>query len=201
MNLQVNLIFDTETRSASLLNVKSLSRMGMIIVPAILLTLAGIATIKTMVVKNAIASKEQQWVDMEGNRNRLAQLNQDINKMKVMVDHLEGFKSSTVRWSPVLDTIRADITDNMQLQQIKVSPTEIIRGTKKLPGFRMEISGDAYGPRANPSVLQLRRNFKEQDSLEKLVETADIESFVLSPGSTDHYIFKINVIMAATEDT
>ena len=197
MNLQVNLIFDTETRSANILNAKSLTRMGIIVVPALLLTLAGIASIQTMVVKSGITSKENQWAAMEPNRKRLEQLNTDITQMKLMVNHLEHFNTASLDWNAVMNSVRDNVKENVQLSEMKIYPIEITTGNKKSPGFRLELTGDAFGPQANPNTLDLRAKLTSSGELKDIIQSANIENFQLVQGTVDHYTFKINVAMAA----
>lgn len=189
MNLRVDLILQTEQRSASVISVKSILRISIIIVPVILLLVFASSFLSNSKLVRDLHKLEVEWRSVEPQRADALRLldafkvNSDIKK------ELDGFKNSNISWNKQLTGLMREAPREIQIQKLRITHTLQLVDDIPARTFVLTLNGKAVGPKAADNVQLLLDRINRSESFELAVENAIIPegSFTaVSTGTTVH---------------
>jgi hypothetical protein len=178
MNLRVDLIDDSERRSASLLNMKSMMRIGSFVVPSVFLLLIVIQAINTIRVKNELGVLESQWESALPRKQQAQKVREELLRNEALVAELDGWKKAMVPWDEQLLGLMLAAPPNVQFRQLRLSHhLQLIDDKAPARFYAMDIEGRAVGDLAEQSVQLLRRRVQEGDMFTGRVDTVVVSQF------------------------
>jgi len=177
MSLRIDLILESEQRSASLVNVKSVTRIAAIAGP--LLLLLGIAwmVIRFMAVKNRERMREAEWRVAEPKYEEAMKLNAEMKTNREILKLVKGWRDSGLAWAGQLAALRD--TTPAQIQLVYLKSTEDVRAadgkTKRF--LSLQLQGKAIGTNAQENVDGLRGSLAEAETFKPFLEKIDVVEF------------------------
>jgi len=164
MNLQVDLLIDSERRSASALNLKALLRIAAMTIPVLLLLTVGTTVVRLMLLNNELSMLENQWESVapkqkEATRMRVRFVaNQDMRK------ELEGWGEARPEWHAALVDIQRVIPASIRLEMLNINQDmPLIDGKTAARAFRMFMRGKATGRTSERVIPDLRESLEALD--------------------------------------
>ena len=140
MSLHINLIFDNERRSGSLITVRSVLRVTAIVVPAIILTLGAGAWLSISSLKGEYAELEETHRQIEKHQTEFTTIKTDDNKLSVYLNDVERFHGARITWNEHLVAIREVLPENLRVNSLEVkSSIDIPDEKQKLRMARMYV--------------------------------------------------------------
>ena len=157
MNLRVDLIFETEQRSGSLLSPKSLIRIGTIVGPAILALLVAVFVMQVWQLNSKLTLLEGQWESLGKKKKESERLRDQLLTNRKILDEIGGWRASHMDWHTQMRGIMTEVPAEIELKRLQVSQRFDVLG-KDMPArmFTMTVSGRAVGSGAETAVEQLR---------------------------------------------
>ena len=120
MSLHINLIFDNERRSGSLITVRSVLRVTAIVVPAIILTLGAGAWLSISSLKGEYAELEETHRQIEKHQTEFTTIKTDDNKLSAYLNDVERFHGARITWNEHLVAIREVLPENLRVNSLEV---------------------------------------------------------------------------------
>ncbi|MDD4870673.1 MAG: hypothetical protein PHR77_08935 [Kiritimatiellae bacterium] len=155
MNLRVDLILETEQRSASVINIKGLIRIVSIVVPLVIVAIIAVMISNMMSINNSLKAFETELADKNPKKDAAIKYREELGKNRQAQEELEGWRKSRIDWADQLVNIRTVIPDEMQLTSLKImyscEPFESIPSRI----FSVIMRGKAFGEQARVHVERL----------------------------------------------
>jgi len=194
MSLRVDLILETEQRSATVVNKKSLLRLSAIVIP---LALAAVVIREATIMINLasdLKSKEADWAILGPRETQAKSLAQDCQTHGDILKELEGWSKSHVEWHPQLLGLLREVPPTIQIRTLKVDQTLV--GDTKPPArtFTMTLKGKAVGKDAEANVKLLERRLREVSAFAAVITNAQVRQFGADPAKDakkDDRLFEI----------
>ena len=180
MNLQINLIYPWEQRSASPINTKSVVRMASIIVPLILVVIVGFGVLSSMMLKNNLKDSEAVWAQYEPRQNEITELRVRIDTLKSVLAELERYEGARLDWSSYLNAIVELAPESMQITSIDMQSNQAQdEEDEKVPlqKYSLKIMGDTYGQAANADLEKFKNQVKDAEPFKGAVSESDITQY------------------------
>jgi hypothetical protein len=177
VNLRVDLILPSEQRSASSLNLRSLIRIGSILVPCALLAWLAYGLAVLALVKNQFNILEEQWLFVEPQKAEAIRLTQLLNANRKLNDELMGWKSAHINWHESLAVLPRRVPPTMQIQSVSVGQVLQAEAGILARVFALRIQGRATGARADQDVDELRDGLRREHALAEVVQSVEVGQF------------------------
>ena len=192
MSLQVNLILPGEQRSANPVSFRSLSRIGSIVGPTVVVLLLAIAALNWSALTNKVRIAETIWQELEPKKEAAISLRARYDRNQQVLKELNGWKASRVLWHRQLEGLRDLVPPSMQLLSLRVDQQiQVIEKSGPARTFTLTLSGRAEGPDAQSDVLALQTALLTRDPFAGLTRNANVPAFDAAPENKAHRLFQI----------
>lgn len=178
MNLRVDLIMESEQRSANVLNVKSLIRISILAVPAIIIGTILVSSINVMHTKIRLKNLTDKWEIAEKRQAEARGMNNDKALRNNIKTEILGWKNTHIDWHTQLLALQRMASLNMQFTRLNISQKiELIN--KKNPGrfFILDLKGIAVGADAETNVQSFIANIREMEVFSTEMDDVIINNF------------------------
>lgn len=197
MNLRVDLILETEQRSASVFNLKSLLRLIAVLIPALiviayLFSFGGYLTLKSKVnqMESEFEIKKPKTVQADA-------LSAEVSVNEGMTKELAGWHNSAIDWHRQLYELMKVVPAEMYFESLRVSYA--IQMVDKVPArkYSLVIAGKSKGSHSVDNVLRLKRSLTISPFFKKYIDTPEVPVFKqdATPGAEDtDRVFRIECV-------
>ena len=192
MNLRVDLILETEQRSASAVSLKFVLRLAAIVIPTVLILVIVWAVSSFLSVRSQVRNAEEAWKVTEPRQSAVLKLRATANTNIAMLQELEGWKKTHVDWNLHLQAIQRIFPKDLQLGSLSL--THVIQATPKQGvsrQFALLLKGTAYGASADQNVQRLRRTIQKSAPFTNILEEAEVKQFESDPQNRNNRLFQI----------
>lgn len=192
MNLRVDLILESEQRSASVVSLKFVIRLVAIVVPTILALLIVWAVSSFISIKKQVRNAEEAWKDTEPRQTAVQELRAKANVNLAMLQELEGWKKTHVDWNLHLQAVQRLFPKDLQLSSLTL--THVIQSTPKdglSRQFVIVLKGTAFGSGADQNVQRLRRSIQKSAPFTNILEEAEVKQFEADPQNRNNRLFQV----------
>lgn len=156
MNLFVDLILESERRSASVINPKMVVRVLSVSVPIIIAILLAIQALYVGQLRRDLATVKLSRDSAGMQQNRARDLIKEFQSHRAIQEELSGWTNSRVAWHENLGVLMTVVPTNVQLRALNVGQTLQLREDQvPLRLFTLNLGGRAVGSGAEPSVRTL----------------------------------------------
>ena len=146
MNLRVDFTLPDEQRSASLLNAKSLTRVGMLIAPLLVVLFIGHTLLGMFLLKRQAQTYQSQWESADGVRKSAMQMRAAVLKNEGILAELRGWKSSTLPWNEWVRGLLDVAPEDVHFTALQLTHSIASTADKKLARvWTMQLEGHAQG--------------------------------------------------------
>lgn len=174
MNLRVDLILESEQRSASPISVKSALRISYITIPLILLLVFFCSFMSNASLKRDLSKLEAEWAETEPRREESLKLISDFQVSRDIRQELNGFDNSSIEWNQHLLGLMREVPRDIQLQKLRINQSlQLVDGTPARM-FNMTLNGKAIGPNAAESVMTLQERMEGSESFAGVIREAEV---------------------------
>lgn len=192
MNLRVDLIFPDEQRSASMLSMRSFTRVASIVGPATALLLIGFIVMNAFTLSRKVTHAEDEWSTIEPRKEQALKVLEAGQVNDGIFEEIEAWKRSGIEWTPQFIALQESIAPNIQLQMMRIS--QVLNQTDEgiaARTFNMTLNGTAVGRNAETAVEGLQKHCTEGDAFKDLVASASIPRYGADPENTANRIFEL----------
>ncbi|MFC1461316.1 hypothetical protein ACFLQR_02210 [Verrucomicrobiota bacterium] len=174
MNLQVNLILDSECRSGGSISKKFIIRVVAIIVPTVLLLIIIPIMFAGRAAKRLQRAAEQEEKKIEPVYKVVMALRDDLDEQQSLYTHIEGWRKSRMDWYEILTGLQTIAPTNVQFTRLTVNET--IESVDGLPARKvlMLIKGKVVGKDAKQDAQRLDRDIKERPPFASLLSSVNV---------------------------
>lgn len=186
MNLSINLIAESERRSASAVNPAFLLRAAAIGIPALIVAALASAYVSVKTMERDLVSQEDALARLKPSLEAVARIRKQATQFRAMVGMIESWQATRLEWHEQLALIRETVPLTVQLTRIRVDDFSQMLDGKPARGYAVQIQGKTGGLRAESNVQTFRENLALAESLTPFVDTAEIPpgTFVQDPAPT-----------------
>lgn len=184
MNLRVDLILESEQRSASVINAKSLTRMGMIIVPAVVGLAIAVAVVDYLTLRSRQNTITEQLEAEQGRKSEAAAVLKSLNDNKAILDEISGWTKSRTAVADVLLDVQKVTPLEIQLTDFSIVQSTLatnVPGAKTIArSYQISIKGKALADGAEKTeqaVLKFRADLQAAQALGTNVDEVVVSSF------------------------
>ncbi len=194
MNLRVDLILETEQRSASIFNLKTLTRAVCIIIPSIVAAFFLVSFLGYWSLKTTVKDMKTEEEIKQPKVARADALRAEVDQNEAIKNELQGRRESAVDWHRQLVELMKVIPQEMYFDSLRVSHTFGSENNVTFRQFDMTISGKSKGSKSEDNVLMVKRSLTVSDFFKRYTNPPEVPVFKqdVDPGArkTDR-IFRI----------
>ncbi len=192
MNLRADLIFPNEQRSASMISVRSITRIASIVGPAVALLLIAFVVMNALTLSSKVKSAEREWTSIEPHKEQARKVLQAAEVNDGILQEVEAWKHSGTDCAPQLLSLQQTISPDIQLRSMRVSQVlkQNDRGVTSRT-FIMSLEGTAVGRNAEISVEGLQKHLMDGEAFKGIVASARIPSYGADPDNKANRIFQL----------
>jgi hypothetical protein len=175
MNLRVNLILETERRSAGPVQPRTIKRLvvlalAMIPVAAIVLFILSYRNLR-----RELNQTQAEWKLTQPKYEESLKLKEDLDAQTALLHEITAYKAARIEWGRQLDGLQQVTPPTIQLTALRVTHLMLVV-TNGIPArtFELRLAGKAAPPRPETSVGALRDALAGRPPFADLVEAVDI---------------------------
>lgn len=177
--MHINLILETEIRSASLIPLKTVIRLaaGSVVVLVLVALFSFFSSYRG--VQQEVRFAKDEWLKTKPKHEAAIQRRTELAKKNAVLREISGWRASRIDWNRQLEGVRAAAPEQIQLTELRVSQS-ILTGADNVPvrAFEMRLAGRAPAAHAEDSVNDLREGLLSQAPF-----TGRLEAVTLPPGA------------------
>ena len=178
MNLRVDLILETERRSASVLSLKGFVRIVLIVIPLVILLLIGNEIMDLMTLRNEVNAQETEWRMAGPKEKKAGELAVQYQLNLAMRKELDGWRNSRLDWHQQLSAIMTETPTNVQFQSLSVGHAfQLIEDKTPARVFSMELRGRASGADAEAGVRQIEHRLTQGPAFSNLTRKVEVPQY------------------------
>lgn len=181
MNLRVDLILESERRSASVINLRSIVRITSIVVPTIILLIVATFVVNSVLLTRRIADHEGIKASLEGPQKEAVNLRVEFEAHKKMAKELNTWKASVLPMKDCLVAIQECVPEQIQFQTLSFSETvgPFVKKKDQAPSRLQSISidGQVVVSDAMTYINQLKEAIEKHPTLSNLVSLVEVTDF------------------------
>ncbi len=201
MSQHINLIYDSEQRSASLISALFVVRLIGVLIPFALLLFLALAYMQSRQLRNSLAWAEDDWKAMEPRYQAALQLQRDIVRIREVETEIERWRRARHGWGGMLWTFPEIVPPDIQLTQLQSEERLQLDGNVPVRLFTLKLWGRARGRAPDADVEALRNMMVDHSALAGVVKNAVIPRGTFgadpTPGADRaHRVFQLNVELA-----
>ena len=197
MNLQVNLILDSEKRSGSAVSMKFAFRVLAVAIPVILGIVIMVLILGARVAKQNLQFAEQEKSQLDPVYKSVIGLKQELRGCQHLAEVLDGWNTARPDWFSLLSQFQMIVPPSIQLLRLTVNET--IEKLDNVPtrSAGMYLKGRVMGDRAEDDVQLLDMTLKENKPFKEIFTRVDVKRFEAAEDVTDKTVrvFEIECIM------
>jgi len=176
MNLRVDLIFETEQRSASVVNLKGIIRIVSIVVPLIIIVIISVIATNMISLSNSLSALQAELNDKTPKKEAAINYRAEVGKNKQTLEELEGWRKSRVDWAEELRKIQSVIPADIQLTQLRIGHAVDSTGGAASRKFSLVMKGKALGDAAKTNV-ELLGEIEKNQAFTNLLKDANVVNY------------------------
>ncbi len=157
MNLRIDLILESEQRSASVLSLKLMRRLALIAVPVLLGLIVVFSVLGTMRMGMRATDLETQWRILEPQRDAALERSRQVARHRAILHALESWPETKLTLHEQLAVIMAIVPETIQITQFNYVQTISHAGRDRARETNFLISGRARGSDATESRTIIER--------------------------------------------
>jgi len=193
MNLRVDLILESEQRSASLVSPRMALRIAAVTGPAIVLALIGLAAFSIFNLRSKVKLLEADWQLLEPRKNRAITLAERVTVNEEARAELEGWSSCHIDWNEQLSALQTAVPPNIHLSVLKIAQVlQLVDDIDPARAFSLSISGKAVGSTAEADIQTLKDRLVTAPAFTAAVETVRVPEYKADPDNKTNRLFRIN---------
>jgi Tfp pilus assembly protein PilN len=192
--MRVNLMLDTEMRSASPVSFAMVVRtaMGTTIVLFLLLLASLITSYRAL--QNNVHYTDEAWKQTEQKYLEALQLRSNLTVKTATLTEIQGWRKTRIAWGGQLESLQKVIPPMVQLTELRVTQDLLVM-TNGIPArvFEMRLVGRTGAQRSESNVSELRETLSGQPPFDMAIESASIPpgSFRQDPVNKADRVFEI----------
>jgi Tfp pilus assembly protein PilN len=174
MSLRINLILDSERRSASPIQPQTLVRMG-IVVLALIPVLIGLALFTGhRRFRMELDRTRTEWTQAKPRYEEALRIKQDLARQQSLMKEISGYRATRIAWSEQLEGLRDVVPQVVQLTELHVSQQLLQSNGVPARAFELRLTGRAAGQQAEVSVRFLRDALAAREPFTPAVDTNSV---------------------------
>jgi hypothetical protein len=182
MNLRVDLIETHERRSASVLNARSLVRIGMFTLPSLLLLGIAVFVLNMIYVKNQLSILESQWDALRPRKEQAQALRDALLANEAILKEMENWQRATLPFDQQLVGLMEHTPSAIQFRRLRLTHRlQLLDEKQPARYYGLQINGRAEGKLAEQSVQILRRRIEEGAAFTGRVDAVAVAEFGADP--------------------
>lgn len=188
MNLQVNMILDSELRSGSSVRQKFVVQMLAAVVPILFLFV-----MIPLVFGSRAAKKNRLLVELERKQIRpnyimVLNLRKELHNYQAFLRDMEGWRDSRTVWHQALRSLQEIVPVNIQLTRLVVAEkVEVVDGVPARI-TSVYIKGKVVGEKSEKDVEHLHQALKESQPFKSLMERVEVKRFAASENAEESHV-------------
>ena len=178
MNLRVDLIHETEQRSALPISIAFMVR-------TLIFTVVAALALTVIIFGKQMRDVTEQlhWVNEDLNKiqpqhDQQVALSTNLNRQKIILTELEGWKSARIPFSGQLLAIQELAPPSIQLTELRIERVVLTVDKKAVRVFKLLIKGRASSARADAEVDKFRQNLTKHPAFQPY-----LQEIIIPPGS------------------
>jgi hypothetical protein len=192
MNLRVDLILPSEQRSASLLNPRTLSRIGTVVGPIILALVIAWVVVGILALQRQAAQAEALWKQTEPKMQEATRLFKESQGNRAILDEFVGWSNARVPWHEHLLALQQGIAKDLQLDSLRVSHSmQLVDGKQPARVYKLTMTGTGLGTTAQGNVQDIRRLLSDDEAFGDSMQTVDVPRYGADPENKNRRIFEV----------
>ena len=196
MNLRVDLILESEQRSGSIVNPKSVLRIVAILIPLILVGLFVQQFLTAARLRREMENLSLTWDTARPQQEKARQMIEGFQAQGDIRKELQGWQLSRIRWNEQLIGLVRVVPENVQLFSFSMNQSQrLIEEKTPARAYTTSMRGKAVGPTAEMSIRALERRLASEPPFEDVVAAVTVPEYGAdtSPGaSRDDRVFRID---------
>ena len=177
MNLRVDLILESEQRSASIFNLKSALRFVAILVPSIIVLLFLVSFAGYLSLKGQVNDLTTENEIKQPKVARADTLSGEVAKNEAMRKELAGVRNSAVDWHKQFVELMKVVPPEMYFDSIRAAQTYQTEGKVAARKFSLTVAGKSKGAQSEDNVLLLKRSLTVSDFFSKYMPPPEVPIF------------------------
>ena len=202
MNLRVDLILETEQRSASPVTVKAFLRIAYIVVPVLIAALIIIGVADSVSLNSRLKMKDAEWKDASPKKEEAIKLREQLTENMGVLQELESWNKARIDWSLLFLAIHKNYNRNMaSTVQFTSVKTSVSVGTVELTGrskskesgrlFTLAAEGRSLGATAEKDVTSFKDFFLSDAAFSNQLEASEVTRFDPDIDNKSNRVFRI----------
>lgn len=198
MSLRVNLILETEQRSGSRLDVKSVLRIASIILPTLLGIIIALQALGSFMLNSQVNILESRWSAVMPKQKQALKLASRLNFNLKTKAELDAWAAARPPWNQVLAAIMETVPDAIQLTSLNVSladtpvktdnanktPTE---ASPPVRTYRLLLDGKTAVADSMVEVQLMEKNVLAHPIMAPLLDTVKVSNFAADTISSNQF--------------
>ena len=180
MNLQVDLMFDTERRSGSTVSQKFIIRLTAVIIPVILLSLFAILVVTSQASKRDRNVIEQEKKQIDPEYKKVMNLEKEFKSVRDLKTVIQGWSDSRLDAYRLLRGLQRAAPQTIQLTQWILNEKVEAVGTAFGRTAGIYIKGKVAGKSPEADVQRLYQALKSEPPFPDIMAQVDVKRFAAS---------------------
>jgi len=177
MNLRVDLILETEQRSASIFNLKTMTRAVIILIPSIIVVFFLVSLFEFWTLKSAVADKKTEAEIKQPKVERADALRAEVDRNEAIKNELLGQKNSAIDWHRQLVELMKVTPDEIVFDSFRVSHSFSTENNITSRKFDFTITGQSKGDHSEDNVLLMKRSLTINEFFKGYVNPPEVPVF------------------------
>lgn len=177
MNLQVNLILDTERRSGSNISRKFIIQIAASLAPVLLLMVILGMIFSCRSSARELANRKLQWASTEQTLKDVEKLEADKKAIQAVAADIEGWKQTRFEGHALLWSLPAVIPETVQLTQLTLTENFETQEKKLMRLGELYLQGKVGGETPEDDVKRLSAALKDAPRLKAYIEEVNVASY------------------------
>jgi hypothetical protein len=183
MNLRVDLILESEQRSASMFNLKSLLRLVVIAIPSSIIALFLFSSIGLMSLKRDVKLLQDENEIKQPKVTRADALSVEVAKNESMSKELAGWHNSALDWHTQLVAIMKATPEEMYFETLRASHAFQTENNIPARTFSIVMTGKSKGKYSEDNVLKMKRTLTISDFFAIYMDPPKVPVFKQDPSA------------------
>ncbi len=161
MNLRVDLIYPNEQRSGGAVALKSVVRIGSVVIPCVLVLIVGWWVLGIVMARGELSVMEEQWRTTELRQQVAKQTANDLGANRKIIAEIEGWSHAAMPWHPQLIALVEIVPPEVQIVSATVLLDEPGRDEAPARRFALRIAGRTGSPQSKDLIETLRTDIEK----------------------------------------
>lgn len=193
-NLRVDVILESEQRSASPVGIKVVGRIAGIGLGAVVLMLILSFVVRVTYARSERDGLKKNWDSLSPILEKVKEYQGEVRANKDLLDGIKGWNRSRMSWHGHLSDFQNTVPGEIQITSLQASEQVLMQGSTPALVVMMDLRGIAVGRDPESAVKAVERLgsvMKSASGFSNLVENTDIESCDEVPGEQNQRTFRM----------